>query len=117
MSIKADVQELESIRSEIKLLNIRRKKLKEKEKEVETRIAEFLRARDQIGLKHQGTAILIETKETNVKKKQKEQLSDTMEILKKHGVEDAQKVWEEILEARKGEKTTKEKLLVQKIKQ
>ena len=35
MSIKADVTELEAIRSEIKALNEKKKKLKEKEKAVE----------------------------------------------------------------------------------
>lgn len=115
-SIKTDVQELESIRAEIKSLNLRRKNLREKEKSVEARIREFLESRDQPGVKHNGTAIILEQKEKRTSKKPKERDSDAMSVLEKYGVRDSEKVLREIMEARKGDPVTSAKLKVQKYK-
>ncbi len=116
MSIKADVNELESVRSEIKNLNIRRKTLKEREKQVESRIALFLKSKDQIGVKHQGTAVLLEEKETPAPKKNKDRDADAITVLQGYGVQNPEKVLEELMEARKGDRVIVEKLKVQKIK-
>lgn len=116
MSIKADVQELESIRAEIKSLNMRRKQLRDKEKIVETRIQDYLRAKNQPGVKHQGTAIIMEEKETRSSKKSKERDTDAMNVLERYGVRDAEKVLKEIMEARKGEPVPKTKLKISKYK-
>ena len=69
MSIKSDVQELESIRVEIKLINDKKRKLKEKEREVENRITEYLKLNQHPGVKHQGRAIILEQKEKRASKK------------------------------------------------
>lgn len=116
MSIKADVTELEAIRGEIKILNERKKKLKEKEKAVEARIAEYLRAKDQPGVKHHGTAIILEEKERPGPKKPKERDADAMTVLEKYGIQDTQKVLKEIMEARKGDSVVKESLKIKKYK-
>ena len=116
MSIKADVTELENIRVEIKSLNDRKKKLKEKEKVVELRIAEYLKAKDQPGVKHRGTAIIPEEKERPGPKKPKDRDNDAMQVLEKYGVQDTQKALKEILEARKGDAILKESLKIKKYK-
>jgi hypothetical protein len=116
MSIKSDVLELESIKAEIKSLNEKRKKLKEKEKIVEKRISEFLKAKEQPGVKHQGTAIILEEKELPAPKKAKERDNDAMSVLQKYGIKDTQKVLKEVMEARKGEIVTKETLRIKKYK-
>ena len=116
MSIKADVTELEAIRSEIKALNEKKKKLKEKEKAVEARIAEYLKAKDQPGVKHHGTAIILEEKERPGPKKPKDRDSDAMQVLEKYGIKDTQKALKEIMEARKGDAVVKESLKIKKYK-
>jgi hypothetical protein len=116
MSIKADVIELESIRSEIKLLNIRRKKLKQAEKIVEERISQYLKAKEQPGLKHQGTAVILEEKEMPGPKKNKDRDNDAISVLKKYGIQDSEKILKEILDARKGTGVLKQKLKIQKYK-
>jgi len=116
MSIKGDVQELESIRNEIKTLNIRRKKLKEKEKIVEARIADYLKTKDTPGVKHQGIAVILEQKETSGPKKLKDRDTDALLVLERYGIKDTQKALADIIAARKGEKIIKEKLKVQKYK-
>jgi hypothetical protein len=116
MSIKASVQELQAIRAELKLMNEKRKKLKEREKEVEATISEYLRAKEHPGVKHQGTAIVLEEKEARVTKKAKERDADAISILQKYGIADAEKALEELMEARKGEKVLKSKLQIKKYK-
>jgi len=116
MSIKADVTELESIRAEIKQLNIRRKKLKEKERAAEARIALYLKAKDQPGVKHRGTAVILEEKECSGPKKNKDRDLDAMHVLERYGVKDTEKVLKEILKARKGDAVMKESLKISKIK-
>lgn len=116
MSIKADVTELESIRNEIKSLNERRRRLKEKGREVENRISEYLKSKDQHGLKHHGTAIILEEKERPGPKKAKERDMDAMSVLERHGVQDTEKVLSEIMKARKGETIIKETLKIRKLK-
>ena len=116
MSIKGDVQELESIRAEIKTLNIRRKKLKEKEKIVVGRISEYLKTKDTPGVKHQGVAVILEEKETSGPKKPKDRDMDAMLVLERYGIKDTQQALADIMAARKGEKIVKPKLKVQKYK-
>lgn len=116
MSIKSDVQELHAIRAEMKLLNIKKKKLRDQEKAVETRIAEYLKVKEQPGLKHQGTAIVLQEKETRTAKKPKERDADTIEVLQKYGINNPEKALEEIMEARKGDRILARKLQFKKYK-
>lgn len=116
MSIKADVTELESIRYELKSLNERRRKLKQKEKEVENRISEYLKSKDQPGVKHHGTAVILEEKERPGPKKAKERDMDAIGVLERYGVQDTQKVLAEIMNARKGETVIKKTLKIRKLK-
>lgn len=116
MSIKSDVAELESIRLELKRLSEKRKQFKLREKAIENKISEYLKSKDQIGLKNNGIAIVLEEKETREKIKNKEKDEQAIDILNKLGIKDSEKVLEALMEARKGAKTTVEKLTVKKYK-
>jgi hypothetical protein len=114
MSIKTDVVALQEIRKEIKLLNDKKRTLKEREKNLEQKIAEYLKAKEQPGVKHQGTAIILEEKEKCGNKKAKERDIDAINVLEKHGVNDPSKVLKELLQARKGDPVLKESLKIKK---
>jgi hypothetical protein len=116
MSIRGDVQELESLRKEIKALNERRKVLKTKEHVIETRIQDYLSSKNQPGLKHQGNAILIEEKSVHKPLKTKDRDANAIEILAKYNVPNAEQVMKEIMESRKGETVLKSKVKIQKLK-
>lgn len=116
MSIKADVLELQSIRAEIKRLGAERKLLVAKEKKVVERIQEYLRVKEQPGLKHQGTAILLEEKEARERKKPKESERDSLQVLEQYGIREPEKVLKELAEARKGNPYLKSKLKIKKYK-
>lgn len=116
MSIKSEVQELEGIRAELRNLGIKRKKLKEREKDIENRISDFLKSKDQPGLKHNGVAFVVEEKETRMYKKQKDKDASAIEVLKDLRIDSPEKVLTKILEAMKGDTIVKEKLKIKKIK-
>jgi hypothetical protein len=116
MSIQADVKELEYLNSEIKILRNRIKFLRDKQKIVEGRISLFLKAKEQPGVKFQGTAIILEEKEKAKHKKPKDKDADTLLVLQKLGVEDPQNALKDILAARKGETFNSSKLKVKKYK-
>lgn len=116
MSIQANVIELKAIQIELKGLNDRRKTLKNREKQLETEIKKYLKEREQPGIKHQETVIVLEEKECNAAKKVKEQEYDSLKVLEKYGIRDPSSVLKELTMARKGPKVLKEKLKISKIK-
>jgi len=117
MSIRSYLNELENIRQEITNLNMRKKKLKEQEKKVEENIASFLKSKAQSGVKNDNFFVVLEQKETREKKGKKEKDEEALEILKNCGVENPESVLEKMKEAQKGAPTTKEKLVVGRVKQ
>ena len=114
MSIKSDIIELESLRNELKRLNLQRKNLLKNTKIVEKRIFDYLKSKDQCGLKHQGTAILLEEKEVRKVKKKKDINTTAISILEKYGIKNPEKALNEIIESRKLDPVKKEKLVVKK---
>ena len=116
MSIKADVSELEIIRGEIKVLRSRIKKLREKEKAAETRISNYLKFKQQPGVKFHGTAVILEEKEKHTAKKPKDRDNDAILVLERLGVENPAQALKDILESRKGDKISSEKLKIAKYK-
>ena len=69
MSIKGDVTELKEINKEIKRLNDRKRILNKRVKVVEQKIIKFLESKEQPGVKYQGTAVLLESKNSTKTKK------------------------------------------------
>lgn len=119
MSIKADVRELGLLRQELTQLRKRMRLLKDKEKKVEERIQLYIQNNDLPGVrdKDTGTAVIFEEKTARAPKKVKEKDLDSAEVLAKYGIENPEKVLQEILEARKGEAILKQKLKIQKVKE
>ena len=117
MSIRADVQELEFLNSEMKILTRRMKFLRDKKKITESRIADFLKAKEQPGVKFQGTALILEQKDKPQYKKTKDKDADTILVLERLGIENPQNALKDIIAARKGETQKTEKLKVKKYKQ
>jgi hypothetical protein len=115
MSIQSYVIELERIKTELKFLNEKKRKLKSREQELENNIASFLKSKQQTGVKYQDSKIILEKKEKRVNKKNKDKDMDSINILMTYGLNDPQKVLNEILEARKGEKIQTDKLKIQKL--
>lgn len=117
MSIKADVQELESLQMEIKSLQSRIKILKQKEKEVDKRIQDYIESKQVPGIRTKNGAVLVEEKEVRPPKKAMEREKDATSILQKYGISNPDKVLQELMEARKGSPVIKRKLKIKKYKE
>ena len=117
MSVKEDVRELESLRLELKNLSKNRKELKKREKILQGKIGEFLKSKEQVGLKHKGTAIILEKKEKHKQKNKKQVNEDTLAILRDSGIQNPEHLMLEILNARKGELIEEETLKMKKYKE
>ena len=116
MSIQGKVNELNSIKNELKSLRIRGAILRKRAKEIEDEIDAYLDMKDQPGLKYKGTAIIRETSTKRRVKKKNEQKTDAIYVLEKHGIESPEKVFDELMEARRGSPTEQRKLKFKQIK-
>ena len=116
-SITGDVTELNNINTEIKRLALQLKHLRKKAEECKGRICNYMKENEQPGVRYKNQAILLETKKKNAVKKKAELETDTIEILRKHGVVNAAKALEEIKKAKKGESLDFETVKITEIKQ
>jgi len=115
-SIRNDVIELQRIELELKNLRVKSRVLNQKKKVVESRIQTFLHTREQHGVKFQDTAIIIEKKEKPVYKKPKDKDTDSIQVMKNMGIENAEEVLQAILQARKGQLVPSDRVKMKKIK-
>lgn len=116
MSIQGKVNELHSIQRELKTLRTRGADLRKRSKEIEQEIDDYLVAKDQPGLKYKGMAIIREDKTVRRAKKKIDARNDSIDVLEKYGVHGAEQVLEELLEARRGSPTIRNKLKIKKFK-
>lgn len=116
MSIKGYVSELKGINSEIKRYCEQMRKLRKRKKELESLIVEFLDNKEQVGLKHNDTAIIVETTAKRAVKKQSDRERDVREVLLSYGVDDADNALKDLLTAYRGEKLEEKKLKIKALR-
>ena len=121
MSIRSQVMELERVQYEIKRLYASIKNWRVKEAEIKANKAKYLEVKEQPGVKWRAAsgvqkALVAEQKEVPTRKKPKEQIADAIAVLENYHVENPEKVLEEILAARQGEKIVKKKLKLVKLR-
>lgn len=116
MTIQSKVNELNSIKNELKIIGKRGKLLRKRLKVLETEITDYLEAKDQPGMKYKGIAIIKEVVTKRPAKKKKDAKSDIISILNKNGINNAEKVYNDLLDAKKGEPEETLKLKIKKYK-
>ena len=114
MSIQGKVNELNSIKSELKSLRARGTMLRKKMKDVEEEIKEYLERKDQPGLKYRGTAIIRETVTKRAPKKKQDATNDAVYVLEKHGIHSPERVLKEVMDARRYSPTEHDRLRFKK---
>lgn len=118
LTIKSLMTELTSIKTEIKIRREGLKKLTQREKEIKQSIETFLKEKNQPGIKDtsQGMAVITEKVSKTIRKKRNETKKDTLNVLR-HYMDDnkAQRIFNEMEEARKGEKKETQVLKIVKI--
>jgi hypothetical protein len=101
MSIKAYVEELQNIQIEIKRNNIKNSQHRQRIKELESNITQYLNEKGQLGLKYQGKAIFLEQKELRPSKKKKDKEQALISFFEELGVSDPKSVYAKFQDAQK----------------
>lgn len=118
IGIKSLLTEINVIKNELKQRGDELKKLKLREKDIKAKISSFLKEKNQPGVKdtQQGIAVVAEKVKKTVRKKKKEEKTDTLNVLR-HYMDDnkAQKIYNEIENSRTLEKVEKEMIKIVKI--
>lgn len=116
MSIQSKVNELNSIKTELKNLGIRSKKLREHAKNIENDIMNYLELKEQPGLKYKGTAIMKDTVYNRPIKKKNEARMDQIGVIKSYGIDNAEEFLDKLMDAKRHEPVEKTKLKIKKVK-
>lgn len=106
--ITSTVTELKALSVELQRLSTEVTKLRKRKKELETVLTKFLEERKQPGFKYKNMAIIAEEKNQQVSKPKDERLKDSIELLRHHGVQNADKVYEELMKNQKMERVKKQ---------
>lgn len=115
MSIQSYFNQLKSLQAESKRLNLLSRKVRSEIIETKKAIAEYLRQKDQPGVKYQGEAIILENKPKRVYKPKKNKDEDAIRILEKYGISNAKEALEEILDSRRGEEIEVEEVKIKRL--
>lgn len=117
MSIKNYVDELEQIQAEIKRNNTRNKILRNRIKDLETNIADYLSQKGQHGVKYKGRAIIVENKERRIMKSKKQKEIDTISLFEELGIDNPQDAYSRLQETQRGDPIEQQKIKFKKIPQ
>jgi len=115
MSIKAYVDELEQIQAQIRFNNETNRNLRKRCEQLETSIAEYLVQKGQHGLKYNGKAVIIESKERRPPKKKKDKDADIISVLEEFGISNPTEAYTRIQEAQKGVPIEQQKIKFKKL--
>jgi hypothetical protein len=115
MSIKNYVDELSKIQDEIKQNNFKNKILRKRCQVLEDNISEYLKSKDQNGIKYNGQAIIIENKQKHLTKPRKIKQEDVKLLFQTLGVKDPQHAYDQLQEIQKGVSITHQKLTIKSI--
>jgi hypothetical protein len=101
--IRSNMKELKDINTEIKRLNIILKGYRDRKKELEETIIEYLDRTGQPGIKYEDLIVLAGEKKARDRKKKEEKEFDVLTLLEERGIRDSRNLYNDILEAMKGE--------------
>jgi hypothetical protein len=101
--IRSNMKELKDINTEIKRLNIVLKGYRDRKKELEDSIIEYLDRTGQPGIKYEDLIVLAGEKKARERKKKEEKELDVLTLLEERGIRDSRNLYNDILEAMKGE--------------
>jgi len=111
-NIQEDMKELNAIVHELKSLTAKTKEFRSRKKELESRILKYLEDNEAPGLKFQELIVMKAESVTHSRLKKKEKQDNMMKVLENHGVQDIEKVIEELKRSSLGDEKTASKLKV-----
>ena len=109
MSIQTDLETFSSAIERIKLRQQEIKELKVIKTDAEARIKEYLKTKEQPGVKYKGYTILLDERMHKAREKRAVETERMLGILKAHGVKNPETVLQEL---KASEKVKQEKLVI-----
>ena len=104
-AIPGYVRELKNLDIEIKRLSAQLKKLRSRKKNIESKISDYLQHTNKPGIKYQGnTLVLKKTTKCNRNRKKKDKEKDGSNVLSQYGIQNPEKVLQQVIEAMRGQK-------------
>ena len=116
MSIKHSIDELDQIKAEISRNNAINRNLRQRARDLEGHIADYLQNKSQAGVKYKGRTIILETKERRLTKNKSAKERDVVTLLKQLGVDNPRDAYVQLLNAQRGDSVEQQKLMIKKIK-
>ena len=111
------ILELKELSNEISNRKKELSKLSSRKKQIEEILCKFFEEKNQPGVKYKGLAITTEDSKARIRKKKSDKEEDCISLLKQHNINNAEKLYKEMIEKMKGEEVYKKKLKIQNIKQ
>jgi hypothetical protein len=109
-AIQDQMQEMNSIVNELKIVNARAKELRERKKTLEKAILDWLVVNDRPGCMFKELIVLRKEATTHSRMKKKEKQERILTVLEDNGINDADKLLESINKAMTGDEQTETKL-------
>ncbi len=101
--IRLEMKELKDINTEIKRLGASLKALRDRKKDLENDIIDYLERTGQPGIKYEDLIVLAGERKHRERKNKDEKELDVLTILEEKGIRDSRAVYNEIVEAMRGE--------------
>jgi hypothetical protein len=114
MTIQENVRILTEINKEISRLSKELAKLRKQSKAVNKEITDYIISKEQVGVKYDGNAFIVDKKTKPITKPKKLKEQSYIEIAEKYGIDNPQEFLKEFLNAGKLEKEVT-KLKIQKL--
>ena len=115
-SITGVVNELATIQKELQSLRAQVKKLNKRKTDLEAEVIAFMESKEQTGLKYKGMRIEAKEQEAYRRLKKSEKEESVKETLRKQGVHDTDRAYQELVKSMKGSPEQKLKLKISKLK-
>ena len=118
-SITGEINELNSIKHEIKRVSGLLRDLRTKQKNLEEKISKFINKQDKPGIKYKGNQFIPETKQViDRKRSKKNKEQDARDVLEGYGIstENSETIVKEMLEAMRGERIETTSLKIKPLK-
>jgi len=101
--IREDLRELSTLIEKSKKLGEELGKIRERKKELEVSLIEYLQNTDEVGLKYESFIFIPKDKKIRKKLKKKERDEAAVKVLEDYGVDQAKEAYTKLMDAMKGE--------------
>jgi len=102
-AVRDDLKELAKIYDTIKKLSNEIKELRERKKELESNLLDYLQEKQEVGLRYESFIFFPKDKKIRKKLKKKEREETAVRVLEEYGVNQPKEAYEKLMDSMKGE--------------